>query len=561
MRRSGVVLSLLLGMSLGGCGGCNQGELGKKELEEKEKPTNSGIDEKELQEALAGMDAYLEKIHRARAGETVDFYGDGSTYRQWTDANGVRHVEDNGPPHRPARAVVEKWPNGYYKRTFSEYGDGIIDKQEEIINGKRIELFDTDRDGVFDKRVTSKGEAGNPEFFRVIEQKRVPTCPRDDDEACWETPPVRDDLMPIWIESLPNNAKIGDDKIHSKLEEAPFFFENPTQAWEGADAFQVEDVHAFTLITSPIELGIQFIKIGDGHCTESETLKVMMAVSKILNKSLKCLQETNPAMAKKINETLESGNHRVNFHCGFENDPYVGNKPSEEQPLGYSRGNKYEDGKWTYECTAAPSCTIKINREQLLRDAPPNELQETVLHELLHTLGFDNDDPNHDQGTSKTAACSRYCSDCSKRSEGASESPGVDCARCANTPEEKMKCGWKISYPFGTPTAGPPGCNTQQISESKYEGVACYGSSRLVEYFFCDDSTYQETDALSQKSYEAVRAHWYCCETCPCVTNCLITSNNNNGAPCRSSKGGPLPFPPGTSLDPDLCDRPPPFCR
>jgi len=134
--------------------------------------------------------AFQEKVERARAGETVDFSGSGSATRIWFDENGVRHYESHGPPHNPYRYTSETAPDGAKKTTYSARDDGIIDTLEEQRgDGKRVKLYDTDRDGVFDKRETLM-VTDDPQFFRAIDERRTPG-------GEWET--VRNELVPTTI--------------------------------------------------------------------------------------------------------------------------------------------------------------------------------------------------------------------------------------------------------------------------------------------------------------------------------------------------------------------------
>ncbi|MCL2626445.1 MAG: hypothetical protein FWD46_06490 [Cystobacterineae bacterium] len=472
---------------------------------------------------------YAEKLERARAGETVDFYGNGSAYKQWTDINGVFHSESNGPPDHPYYGTSEKRPDGSEKSTFSEYGDGIIDKQEELDSEKRVLLFDTDRDGVFDKRVTLTA-ADNPDFFRVVEEERAP-------DGSWKK--FRDELMPTQIEQLPDDAKkkANDDPMSSEGKEA-LFFENPAQAWEGADVKQAAVDYGPSAVVQ-----INSITSGNGRCTQAEIQKITTAFDNIFTKSLKCLEATNPEMAKKINDALGSGTHEVNVYCGFEGDWF---------PPDANAYAKYI----LFGCTSFFPCVIKINRGYLDNtlervtypaDIHAGILQQTLLHELLHTLGFDNYSWNHGKGEDKTYSCSRYCSGC-VTGFGANE----DCVRCASTREEKMKCGVKYNAPFGLPTTPILLCDIQDHGTPNNAPVFCNpATSRIAKFFYCDGKT-------SIPELDELWSGWYCCDVCPCVRNCL-SGGNDHAVSCVDSFGRYIPLPPGQlALD---CDKPPPFCR
>jgi hypothetical protein len=93
---------------------------------------------------------------QARAGETVDLYGDGSSFRIWTDANGVKYAESKGPPYDSSRSTSETWPDGFYKRTYSAKDDDIIDNQIERRPGHEVQFYDRKRRGFFGERLTLK---------------------------------------------------------------------------------------------------------------------------------------------------------------------------------------------------------------------------------------------------------------------------------------------------------------------------------------------------------------------------------------------------------------------
>jgi len=522
MRRGSVWMlwSVLLAMSFAGCkdkgGGPKSPEENKGSVAPGGGPTGGpggdGGRPPELEEALKKYPILKEiedKVERARAGETVDFANTGASFRMWTDENGAHHTESKGPPHNPYHGTSVTYPDGTYKGTHSNYGDGIIDYQEERGGGRTVKFSRTDklskaaRTRPFDKRVISMN-ASSDDFTRVIEQKRIPNCPNDHDEACWET--LRDELVPTTVIQR-HKQETSDTKPVTTGDAAgvPNFFLDSAQAQKGTGTLQA--------LLGPGDMSWEF-RFGmnviintsnqsKGQCTSAEADKILFAAADMLNKSLPCLQANHSKMAEAVEKALSRG-HFVDFYCGFEGE-YI---PPSEGTLGFARP-KLKDLEGNWICNATFPCTIKINRDYLnaqgrYTNTKPNNIRSTLLHEFLHALGFNVDNPTaHDEGTDETYSCSRYCGGCTLENNGAPEHSSVDCARCADTRERKLWCGHKKVYGLGEPYNDLV-CGCKLLDPLGFCGqYAMSCTQNIVEqWLFCDGTIYGVGSSV-------------CCAECP----------------------------------------------
>ncbi|MCL2011914.1 MAG: hypothetical protein FWG75_03890 [Cystobacterineae bacterium] len=140
------VLSALLAALLVGCA-----SLGKNPVGGLAAQHNVSMDEDEEANAWAPVWALInleEKVERIITGEGLWIHED---RREWTDKNGVRRIEVDGPPHHPYSYAVEIAPDG--SKAFF-HGNGNPMKMMEETPGSRIYLIDRNGNGVFDERVT-----------------------------------------------------------------------------------------------------------------------------------------------------------------------------------------------------------------------------------------------------------------------------------------------------------------------------------------------------------------------------------------------------------------------
>jgi len=151
--------SVWLAMSLAACKDKGGGQKTPEENKESVAPGGGAADADRPQRIdLRGEYAkeYEKKMQQVMAGEAVDFFGSGSSYRRWTDANGVVHLELKGSSHNQYRSASEERPDGSRKSIYSAYDDDKIDHQTEWVPGRLVVLYDRDRDGFFEERLTEE---------------------------------------------------------------------------------------------------------------------------------------------------------------------------------------------------------------------------------------------------------------------------------------------------------------------------------------------------------------------------------------------------------------------
>jgi len=140
------MLGMLLTMSLGGCGGgCQSVAVDDPKLAEKPRREDAELSDYAKE--------WGEKMARVRAGEAVDFYGDGSKFRVW-HKDGVRYSESIGPPNNPYRSTSEVRPDGTEIDRYDAEGDGILESEIQRTPGREVQLYNRNRAGFFNERLT-----------------------------------------------------------------------------------------------------------------------------------------------------------------------------------------------------------------------------------------------------------------------------------------------------------------------------------------------------------------------------------------------------------------------
>ena len=450
-RRSRVVvLSVLLAV---GFVGCKEGGNKKEPVGSDEGFTgNSGVSGKP-----SAMEAYEKKVEQARAGETVDFYGDGSTFRMWTGENGVLHTESKGTADNPYHYVSATYPDGSSEITYSASADGIIDFQKErLVDGTVIEHhYGTLRDGDFDKRVTYTEGPEEDTVRIVIEQRTLEGEWQKEEEfvrpnliSCDQTDAGTNSNSNMTVPLVPQQS--AQQKTHGA-------------ALEESAAERSGILYNYEPFGGKGELGITILTGPDvtKHCTPEQGLKILSALEAMFELYMRCLHKTNPKMTAEIDRVMSSKDYVVNIGCRvLEN-----NTPAAATP---------------YSCTAKSPCKIWFNSNRI-NVLSEMKLQETMLHEFLHTVGFDVDNPaRHDrEQNDKTYSCGRYCTGCAGRTTSQSS---TDCARCADTLERK-KLSTLVLRPAGrksTCTQGMPQLGSfKRVLLRRHIYVAPGGDSRM----------------------------------------------------------------------------------
>jgi len=405
---------------------------GQKPAEGGEEPEDNGKRPGDDDKGITIIDIRSERAkefakmaERVHAGETVDFLGDGSSYRRWTDANGVEYSQSNGPPNNPSRSTSELWPNGYYKSTHSAYADGIIDNQDERWPGREIQLSDKQRRGFFDERLTLTFIPETGMIHRILEK-------RDSAEGAWTV---------IEKGEVPPS---GGHPKKKDMNEPANTFPALSKTVKSGMKVSVELGNGQLLWDAGYNVFIQGNGAGDrfggnAQCDLGDAIKIKEALELVIGNILHCLAGIHPDASRNIQDILldgAPGRHRVWINCELKDwSPYD------------AVADSYLDSGWNY-CKLGTPCRISFNQNEL-KQMSLLKLQYTLLHEFLHVSGVRHDPATHDNGNDRIYSCARYCSGCIPGVYGAPQNPNTDCVRCANNVTNKRMCrGYKAELLF-----------------------------------------------------------------------------------------------------------------
>jgi len=523
MRRSvWMMWSVLLAMSLAACKDKGGGQKTPEENKESVSPGGGAADADGLQRIDLRSERTKERerqMQRAMAGETVDFYGDGSEYRRWTDANGVEHVESKGPPHNPYRVTSEERPDGSRKSIYSAYGDDKIDHQTEWVPGRLVVLYDRDRDGFFEERLTEELNYEAETARHILEK-------RERGEERWTV--IKDFVEPFSAGRGRPRSDFEEFKKKDAREQSahPRVFESGWIAERATSVAQTE-----------WEIGIGVVVIGNVHgepfngkrqCGPFETMKLARALEYVMNDSINCLRAVNPKIAEAIWEATMP-DRQVRIDCELPD---------------FSLYTAFSDDRRTpgwAQCRIGTPCRISFNKLDLQEWLNEKGIREMLLHELQHVAGIEiKSREDHDKNKDdEVYSCGRLCSGCDP-----SPQSNIDCARCARTRETKQLCGHKIVYGLGRPYNDLVcGCKRAYPLGNCYEYADSCTQNIVEQSLFCDGTIWNDgagslsvccaecADALPDRPYR-----WWCEYTI------------KNWEEVRF-----LPIH-------DFCNKPPPFC-
>lgn len=260
--------------------------------------------------------------------------------------------------------------------------------------------------------------------------------------------------------------------------------------------------------------GSPTIKTGSsaGACSQGDASSIAKAVDCALTKGSLCLANTN---TRQYNSLMAAA-----FGQGT-------------MPLDIGCGNGCTGKLAATRGWSAPwftNSTLNINSTEWNKLDSAGQCN-IMLHELLHWAG-DQGSSDHNSrsgaGDDEVYSCGRYCGGCSNAGHGAPNNSAIDCAKCADTPERKAKCGAKAEFKTGS-------CNGE-LAGLCHAGLACVSANcetcGQIEKKSCDD--------------KPLSTEITCCATCP--SNC----NRSNDLPCNAA---PQLMDTCNSMTPPFCPR------
>ena len=277
-------------------------------------------------------------------------------------------------------------------------------------------------------------------------------------------------------------------------------------ACEGSDGFPSDgdDYQPFP--------GSPTIKTGTtlGACSKSDASSIAKAVDCALSKGALCLANTNTRQYNSLMAAaFGEGTMPLDIGCGNSCSGVLASTRGWSAPWFTNSTLNVNPSEWN-KLDSAGKCNI-------------------MLHEMLHWAG-DQGSADHNEksgaGDDEVYSCGRYCGGCSQAGHGSPKNSAVDCAKCADTPERKERCGVKTDYKTGP-------CNGE-LAGLCHAGLACVAGN-------CETCGQIEKKSCDAKPLDTEVT---CCATCP--SSC----NRSNDLPCN---GAPQLM--------DTCNsQTPPFC-
>jgi len=419
------------------------------------------------------------------------------------------------------RCVSATYPDGSSETTYSASVEGIVDFQKErLADGTVIEHhYGTLSGGDFDKRVTYT-QGPEEDTVRIVIDKRTLGGEWQKEEDF-----VRPNLISCNLDD--DSADAGTtSKMTMPPAPEPFVQQKPHgAALEESTAARPEILYNYEPFGGKGELGITILTGSDvtQHCTPEQGLKILSALEAMFELYMRCLHKTNPTMTAEIDRVMSSKDYVVNIGC-----------------KSLAANTRAETKAYTTGCTAKRPCEIWFNSTRI-NALSEMKLQETMLHEFLHTVGFDIDSgAKHDrEQNDKTYACGRYCTGCAGRTPSQSS---TDCARCADNLERKKNCGHRIVF---ARERSFPRLFCGQLEGNQPVARECH-SWAVSNMYYCDGTYVFPPSHLLGGKYSGG-----CCESCGSI---IKPEGGSAGNSCQG-----ITMPPSGELY-NSCNQPPPFC-
>jgi hypothetical protein len=424
------------------------------------------------------LNSLLERFSRLRRGEPVDLDGDGRAESSLTmNSDGTRAFSSDQDGEGTPEFVLTVRPDGT-SLLLDKNRDGMSDEETTVTSSdttqRRVSQVDEDLDGRPDHRYTWVVE-------RATLARQQYTAEEDLSESGTYTPVSSLTLMTTKDQS-------GDD-------------------CEGSDGFPSDGDEVQPFPGSPTVI----TGSSPGACSGADASSIAQAVDCALTKGALCLANTNTRQYNSLMAAaFGQGTMPLDIGCGN----------SCAGKLAATRG-------WSAPWFTNSTLNINPTEWNKLDSAGKCNI---MLHELLHWAG-DQGSADHNsrsgKGDDEVYSCGRYCGGCSNAGHGSPSNSAIDCAKCADTPERKAKCGAKSEFKTGS-------CNGE-LAGLCHAGLACVSAN-------CETCGQIEKKSCDDKPLDTEIT---CCATCP--SNC----NRSNDQPCN---GAPQLM--------DTCNgQTPPFCK
>ncbi|HZP15373.1 MAG TPA: hypothetical protein VFA96_06095 [Nocardioides sp.] len=332
---------------------------------------------------------YLDdQFARFVAGLPADLNGDGipDTFVEALSGGGTRtrrDLDENGVNE----VVTDVDSGGNSTSSIDDDGDGVVDRTVTTQVGPpfvRVERWDEDHDGLFERRRTSTSDATADTIHVVVEV---------DETAAHTSTVLSDDTV-----DLIEGAGGGVDRACMHL---------PMVDPDDPGPARSDNIRIPTNESAP-----------SGYCNKQEALRLNAAFDCAKDQMHKhCLDNLDKDVMSRIEDALKD--HGMRITCGL----------------------CFGDLDAATEVGGSLSAFNHLHLAVLSDPA----LCEAASHELMHMAGFAGGIGHATDHNDKVYACARTCNGCTDSppvGPGISTSSGRDCAMCAEG-ENKMKCGSK----------------------------------------------------------------------------------------------------------------------
>jgi hypothetical protein len=371
-----------------------------------------------------------DQFARFAAGQTADFTGDGvpDTFVEATAGGGTRVRRDLNQDG-VYEVVIDTDSAGNSTTSLDDDGDGMVDRTDTTQVGPpfvRVERWDEDHDGLFERRRTSTTDDAAGTIHVVVEANET---------AAHSATVVSDETVDL----VEGTRWLAADKSCLAL---------PVVDPDTPGPASKDHISIPTHESAPSR-----------YCNKQEAARLRKAFDCAESKARQgCLDNLDPNISSRILKGLKD--HGLRVSCGV-------------CPGAYDA------------LTQVGGSETGFNHDKLAAEDDA-ELCEGATHELMHMAGYAGSADHDTARNDKVYACARTCNGCTSEpavGAGISTSPGRDCAMCAEGLENKKKCGAKTQLVGGD---CPPQYTLCHTSFANSKCTSCKNQQMAT----CDDVGY-----------------------------------------------------------------------